>query len=72
MAAGKASESLILDGEVFAKGVRKPLMPFGKLVERAGVQATWNPDKHGNLRTVIRAHMRQSMPHLSLEVVSAV
>eukprot|EP00971_Amphidinium_carterae_P000236 4958-Amphidinium_carterae.1 len=80
MAAGKASESLILDGEVFARGVRRRLMLFGKLVERAGVQAMWNPtglwlcspDKHGNLRTAIRAHMRESTPHLSLEVVSAV
>eukprot|EP00971_Amphidinium_carterae_P260171 5161933-Amphidinium_carterae.1 len=38
-----ASRSLILDGEVFTVGVRRPLVPLGKLVERTGIRLEWSP-----------------------------
>eukprot|EP00971_Amphidinium_carterae_P248843 4939415-Amphidinium_carterae.1 len=41
MAAGSAENALIFKGEVFARGVRRPLIPLGKLIERTGLVMDW-------------------------------
>eukprot|EP00971_Amphidinium_carterae_P352616 6492676-Amphidinium_carterae.1 len=76
MASGKAP-SIISHGEVFSRGVRRPLIPFGKLVDRTGMIACWSTsalllqaqDAKGRLRTFMSPTMRQSMPHIPMSAL---
>eukprot|EP00971_Amphidinium_carterae_P352811 6492739-Amphidinium_carterae.1 len=80
MAAGKSQASCIVDGEVFSRGVRRPLLPMGKLVDRTGIRVEWTSsalllkarDDCGVWRVIVKTSMRQSMPHVSLSVLPGV
>eukprot|EP00971_Amphidinium_carterae_P092012 1821613-Amphidinium_carterae.1 len=79
MAAGKAQTSLILDGEIFVKQMRRPLIPLSKLIERTGLSLVWTSsgmllkacDKNGRMRVVLRPRTRQGhMPHVPINMLS--
>eukprot|EP00971_Amphidinium_carterae_P348454 6490498-Amphidinium_carterae.1 len=78
LAAGKSQSSLICNGEVFAKQVRRPLIPLGKLVERTGLRVEWTAtgmvcsalDENGRTRVVLRPYTRQGhMPHVDMSLL---
>eukprot|EP00971_Amphidinium_carterae_P078288 1548809-Amphidinium_carterae.3 len=80
LASGRPTDSVILNGEVYAQRVRKMLVPFGKLIRQTGLVAVWSRsglmlmavDESGQLRLVCRPTMRQGgMPHVPLGVVQA-
>eukprot|EP00971_Amphidinium_carterae_P082591 1633835-Amphidinium_carterae.1 len=78
LASGRPTDSIILEGEVFAQRVRRVLIPFGKLIRQTGLVSVWSRaglmlmavDGAGQLRLVCKPTMRQGgMPHIPTEVV---
>ncbi len=43
LAAGRVQTATIIDGEIYAAGVHRPLCPMGKTVEKLNLQLRWEP-----------------------------
>ncbi len=43
LAAGRVQTATIVDGEIYAAGVHRPLCPMGKTVEKLNLQLRWEP-----------------------------